>query len=98
LILGAFESVSYNSSPLQLNPGDVLVVYSDGVTDAENPQGDMFEEERFRQVIQSNASAGVEVLKEKILEALDQFTEGMAQTDDITFVLIDAGKQQTTDS
>ncbi|MCH6569582.1 MAG: SpoIIE family protein phosphatase [Acidobacteria bacterium] len=98
LILGAFESVSYNSRPLQLNPGDVLVVYSDGVTDAENPQGEMFEEERFLQVIQSNASAGVEVLKEKILEALDQFTEGMAQTDDITFVLIDAGKQQTTDS
>jgi len=98
LILGAFESVTYNSRPLQLNPGDVLVVYSDGVTDAENPQGEMFEEERFRQVIQSNASAGVEVLKEKILEALDQFTEGMAQTDDITFVLIDAGKQQTTES
>ena len=74
-----------------------MVVYSDGVTDAENPQGDMFEEERFRQVIQSNASAGVEVLKEKILEALDQFTEGMAQTDDITFVLIDAGKGETAD-
>ena len=58
----------------------------------------MFEEERFLKVIKSNASAGVEVLKEKILEAIDQFTEGMPQTDDLTFVLIDAGKQQTTDS
>ncbi len=92
LILGAFESVSYDSCPLQLNSGDVLVVYSDGVTDAENPRGEMFGEERFLQVIRSNASAGVEVLEEKILEALDQFTEGMAQTDDITFVLIDAGQ------
>jgi serine phosphatase RsbU (regulator of sigma subunit) len=89
LILGAFESVSYNSSPLQLNPGDVLVVYSDGVTDAENPEGERFEEERFLQVIKSNASAGVEVLEKKILEAIDQFTEGMPQTDDLTFVLID---------
>ena len=94
LILGAFESVSYNSRPLQLDPGDVLVVYSDGVTEAENPQGEMFGEERFLQVIQSNALAGVEVLKKKILEALDQFTEGMAQTDDITFVLIDAGQEK----
>jgi len=94
LILGAFESVSYSSRPLQLDPGDVLVVYSDGVTEAENPQGEMFEEERFLQVIKSNASAGVEVLKKKILEALDQFTEGMAQTDDITFVLIDAGQEK----
>jgi len=92
LILGAFESVSYSARPLQLDPGDVLVVYSDGVTEAENPQGDMFGEERLLQVIQSNASAGVEVLEKKILEALDQFTEGMAQTDDITFVLIDAGQ------
>ena len=89
LILGAFESASYNSSPLQLDPGDVLVVYSDGVTDAENPRGEMFEEERFLQVIKSNASAGVDVLEEKILEAIDQFTERMAQTDDLTFVLID---------
>ena len=94
LILGAFESVSYNSRPLQLNSGDVLVVYSDGVTDAENPQGEMFGEERFLQVIQSNASAGVEVLEEKILKALDQFTEGMAQTDDITFVLMDGGQEK----
>jgi serine phosphatase RsbU (regulator of sigma subunit) len=89
LILGAFESVSYNSSPLQLEPGDVLVVYSDGVTEAENPEGEMFGEERLLQVIKSNASAGVEVLKKKILEAIDRFTEGMAQTDDLTFVLID---------
>ena len=94
LILGAFESVSYHSRPLQLDPGDVLVVYSDGVTEAENPQGEMFGEERFLQVIKSNASAGVEVLEKKILEAIDQFTEGMAQTDDITFVLIDVGQEK----
>jgi len=95
LILGAFESVSYSSQPLQLDPGDVLVVYSDGVTEAENPQGEMFEEERLLQVIKANASAGVEILKKKILEAIDQFTEGMAQTDDLTFVLIDdAGREK----
>jgi sigma-B regulation protein RsbU (phosphoserine phosphatase) len=98
LILGAFESVTYNSQPLQLDPGDVLVVYSDGVTEAENPEGDMFGEERFLQVIKSNASAGVEVLKEKVLEALGQFTEGMVQTDDLTFVLIADNRQQITDN
>ena len=88
LILGAFDFASYNSQPLQLNPGDVLVVYSDGVTEADNPEGEMFGEERLRNIIQSEAAAGVEVLKKQILDAIERFTEGTSQTDDITFLLV----------
>ncbi|MDA2934307.1 SpoIIE family protein phosphatase [Acidobacteria bacterium AH-259-D05] len=90
MILGAFESSTYESSPLELNPGDVLVVYSDGVTEAANHEGEMFGEERLLKIIKSHALAGAKVLKEKILEGIDQFTEGMSQTDDITFLLIEA--------
>ena len=91
LILGAFDNVSYHSSPLQLSPGDVLVVYSDGVTEAANTQGEMFGEERLLRIIKSSAPAGGEVLEKSLLEAIDQFTEGMAQHDDITLLLIEAG-------
>jgi sigma-B regulation protein RsbU (phosphoserine phosphatase) len=55
LILGAFASVSYQSSPFQLLPGDILVVYSDGVTEAENPKEEMFGEERLLKIIQQEA-------------------------------------------
>ena len=90
MILGAFDFATYKSSPLELNPGDVLVVYSDGVTEATNREGEMFGEEKLLEVIGSNALAGAKVLKEKILEKIDQFTEGMTQSDDITFLLIAA--------
>ncbi|PYV41866.1 MAG: hypothetical protein DMG06_15815 [Acidobacteria bacterium] len=89
LILGAFDFASYSSRPLRLGHGDLLVVYSDGVTEAQNPQGEMFGEERLKGIIREGASAGGEVLEEKILQFIQEFTRGMAQTDDITFVLVE---------
>ncbi len=74
---------------MQLNPTDLLVVYSEGVTDAEDPQGEMFGEVRLQQIIKSNSLAGAEVLKKRILDSLEQFTKGMFQTDDITFVIVE---------
>ena len=90
MVLGAFPSAKYESSPLEINRGDVLVVYSDGITEAADSEGGMFGEERLMDVIRSNAPAGTKVLQEKILEAVSQFTKGMYQTDDMTFVLIGA--------
>jgi sigma-B regulation protein RsbU (phosphoserine phosphatase) len=89
LILGAFDFASYRSCPLQLYQGDILVVYSDGVTEACNPEGEMFGEDRLISTIQEEAPAGGSALKEKILRSVKEFTRGMAQTDDVTFVLID---------
>jgi phosphoserine phosphatase RsbU/P len=89
LILGAFDFATYRSCLLQLHQGDILVVYSDGVTEACNPEGEMFGEERLMSIIQESAPAGGSVLKESILASLKEFTRGMAQTDDVTFVLIE---------
>jgi sigma-B regulation protein RsbU (phosphoserine phosphatase) len=89
LILGAFDFASYRSCPLQMRQGDVLVVYSDGVTEAQNPQGEMFGEKRLKKIIQEDAPAGGEVLEKKILQTIQEFTRGMAQTDDITFLLVE---------
>ena len=91
LILGSFDFASYQSQPLELKPGDVLLVYSDGLTEAQNPEGEMFQEQRLLRLIRSNGSRGAAFLKQKILESLAEFTEGMAQTDDVTFLLVEAG-------
>ncbi|MEE8176885.1 MAG: PP2C family protein-serine/threonine phosphatase, partial [Acidobacteriota bacterium] len=88
-ILGAFPFASYSSRPFHLRKGDILLVYSDGLTEAQNHEEEIFGEERLLEIIQREAPAGGEVLKKKILEAMAQFTHGMAQTDDITFLLID---------
>ncbi len=88
MILGAFGFATYASSPLHLDPNDILVIYTDGLTDAENPAGDMFEEDRLVQLIKEVGNSGAEALEMRILESIEEFTQGMAQTDDITLMLL----------
>ena len=88
-VLGMFNSASYQSRTLHLDKGDVLVVYSDGLTDAENPQNEMFGEERLLEIIQGTAHSGSRAVEQKFLRAIDDFTQGMPQTDDITFMVVE---------
>ena len=89
LILGAFASVAYQSCPLHLHQGDILVVYSDGLTEARNQQEEMFGEERLLKIIQQEAPSGSQALQQKFLKAIEEFTQGMPQTDDITFLVVE---------
>ncbi len=76
------------SDTLQLREGDVLLIYTDGVTEAMNPHRDKFSDERFLSVIRQNGHQKVDPLVDKIREAITAFTEGYAQNDDITLVAI----------
>jgi adenylate cyclase len=89
MILGAFDAVSYQSCPFRLDTGDILVVYSDGLTEAQNPQKQMFGEERLLQIIQQEAPSGSQAFQQKFLRAIEEFTEGMPQSDDITFLVVE---------
>jgi serine phosphatase RsbU (regulator of sigma subunit) len=86
-VLGMFDFITYQSRPFHLDPGDILVVYSDGLPDAQNPQEEMFSEERLLQIIRQEAPSGSRALEQKILKAIEDFTQGTPQTDDITFVI-----------
>ena len=88
LILGAFTFSSYAATPLEMGAGDILVVYSDGITEAMNPNDDMFGEERLVKLIQENSKKGCRELERIILKAIQDFTEGRAQTDDMTMVIV----------
>jgi serine phosphatase RsbU (regulator of sigma subunit) len=87
--LGMFDFASYQSRTLRLGKGDTLVVYSDGLTDAENPNGEMFGEKRLLAMIREEAPAGGHALKQRFLKAIEDFTQGMPQTDDITFMTVE---------
>ena len=89
LIVGALSFASYELAPLHLNSGDSLVIYSDGLSEAENPNGEMLGEAKVKDIIRRQASAGAEVLEQKLLEAIHTFTEGQAQSDDITLMIIE---------
>src|SRR6266850_1417835 len=89
MIVGAFPSATYSAAALQLNKGDVLVAYSDGLTEAENPQGEMLGEEHVKNIIRTEAPAGSKHLERKLLETIQNFTMGRSQTDDITLVIVE---------
>jgi serine phosphatase RsbU (regulator of sigma subunit) len=87
--LGMFDFACYQSRALHLDQGDILVVYSDGLTDAENPQEEMFGEKRLLEIIQQEGPLGSCAVERRFLQAIEDFTQGMPQTDDITFVVVE---------
>jgi sigma-B regulation protein RsbU (phosphoserine phosphatase) len=88
-ILGMFEEATYESRAFHLDIGDILVVVSDGLADAQNPKQEMFGEQRLLQIIREEARSGCGAIEQKFLSAIQDFTEGMAQTDDITFLVVE---------
>jgi serine phosphatase RsbU (regulator of sigma subunit) len=87
--LGMFDFASYESHPLHLDKGDVLLVYSDGLTDAHNQQEEMFGEKRLLDLIGRKAPSGSQALERELLADIESFTQGAAQRDDITFVVVE---------
>jgi len=87
LIIGAFDFATFQADPLHLDRGDVLLVYSDGLTEAEDPSGAMFGFERVRQILLDEAPSGAEKVHQALLFSLQEFTRGRAQTDDITMII-----------
>ena len=86
--IGMFDFTAYTSATVQLEPRDFLVMYSDGVTEAANPDGEMFGEERLAEVVKSFSGESAQELLETVVEAVRQFTAGYAQADDITVVVV----------
>ena len=79
---------SIESDKLQLREGDVLLIFTDGITEAMNPQRERFGDERFLSVIRKYGHLKVDPLVDKIRDEINIFTEGYAQSDDITLVAI----------
>jgi serine phosphatase RsbU (regulator of sigma subunit) len=88
-VLGMFDATTYQSRPFQLDKGDILVVYSDGLTDAQNPREEMYGEKRLLDIIRQQAPSGSSALELSVLNAIGEFTQGTPQTDDITFVIVE---------
>ena len=87
--VGMFDLTSYQTQALHLCKGDILVVYSDGLPDAQNQREEMFGEKRLLNIIRKEAPLGSRALELKLLQAIDEFTDGTPQTDDITFVIVE---------
>lgn len=61
----------------------------DGLTDAQNQQGEMFGDERLLDIIRDKAPRGSRALEERLLKTIDEFTQDTPQTDDITLLIVE---------
>jgi phosphoserine phosphatase RsbU/P len=88
LPLGIKRDAVFREGRTQLNPGDVLVIYSDGVSEAGNPQGEEFGTKRLSDVVMRNLEASAAGIRDRIEAGLTKFAEGTAAADDITLVIV----------
>jgi len=86
-VLGVFPKWAYEQATVSLEPGDRLVLFTDGVTEAANSREDEFGEERLAQLISALRDRGAHELKNRILQTVSTFTAGRAQ-DDATLVVV----------
>ena len=88
LVLGAMESMKYSEKELQLSPGDILFVYTDGVTEATDANGQLFGEERLLETINSVPFTDMQSLCKLVKQQVDAFVGEAPQFDDITMVAL----------
>jgi sigma-B regulation protein RsbU (phosphoserine phosphatase) len=87
--IGMFEKVEYQSASVTLEPGEFLVIYSDGVSEAINVENELLEEQGLRRILGECHGRTVQELADAIREGVRAFTEGAAQSDDITILVIE---------
>ncbi|TAM82608.1 MAG: PDZ domain-containing protein [Acidobacteria bacterium] len=85
-VLGLFEQWECNVAETSLNPGDTLLLYTDGVTEATNPSGEEFGESRLLQTLCSHYNLDAQPLLDSVIRAVQQFGSE-EQADDITLVV-----------
>jgi sigma-B regulation protein RsbU (phosphoserine phosphatase) len=88
LILGLFEHATFEEETVQISPGDVLLTFSDGVTEALSASGDEYGEDRLLECAMHFRDRSVGDLLEGILASVRQFTAGAVQSDDVTALVL----------
>jgi hypothetical protein len=91
LVLGAFETARYDEEAISLRPGDTLVLFSDGVTDAENPAGEQYGEERLLEALAGSGRRSSDEVLERVLASVRSFTSEQPPADDVTVLVIRYG-------
>jgi sigma-B regulation protein RsbU (phosphoserine phosphatase) len=88
MVLGLFESVPYSDGLVELHRGDTLLVFSDGVTETWNPDGDEFGEQGLLEIALRGRGLDAATLQDEILRELDRFAQGAKATDDRTLIVL----------
>ncbi len=85
--LGVYADMAFPVIERSWKPGDVMVLYSDGIVEAENAAGDVFGEERLRTLVESHGQESPPELRQRIIDTLEAFCQGVPLLDDATIAV-----------
>ncbi|MCK4385675.1 MAG: SpoIIE family protein phosphatase [candidate division Zixibacteria bacterium] len=88
LVLGVLHDYPYQEEEIILEPGELLLLYTDGITEAFNKRDEQFEEERLIKVVQENLHLDAKEISQEILNRVIAFQEDIPQSDDLTLVVM----------
>jgi serine phosphatase RsbU (regulator of sigma subunit) len=86
--VGLVPEAEYTTACVKLEPGDTLVLFSDGVTEAMDPQEDFFGMPRLVKLLTGQNETPLDALQKLVLEAVENFAQGASQADDLTLLLV----------
>lgn len=87
-VLGLFDNASFEEETLTLQPGDLIVLFSDGVTEAMNPESDEFSDARLIACANAHRGEAPQQVLDALLAAVHAFCAGEPQSDDVTVVMV----------
>jgi len=88
LALGVLSDARYEERPVALQAGDVLVMYTDGVSEAENEQNELFGEKRLEDLVRANAEQPAAEILKRIVEAVTAWAGVKGPNDDVTLIVV----------
>jgi sigma-B regulation protein RsbU (phosphoserine phosphatase) len=88
IALAMFEQSTYQSGRTRLDPGDALIMYSDGITEAEAPNGQMFEDFGLEAAVRATPGVAAGVLGRAVFAAVDHHRQGEKLADDLTVLVL----------
>ena len=88
IVLGCMEPFPFTEEKISLKPGETLLIYSDGITEAVNPENEELGESKLVQIISENQELSAEEIVKKVIDTVKEYTGTSPQTDDITLLII----------
>jgi len=86
--VGLVPEAEYATASVKLEPGDTLVLFSDGVTEAMDPDDQLFGAPRLKEVLTGLMDTPLEEIQKTVLESVENFSRGAPQADDVTLLLV----------
>jgi serine phosphatase RsbU (regulator of sigma subunit) len=88
MALGVVEEVGLEQAVVRIQPGEALIIYSDGVTDAQGPAGEIFGDERLVAAARAHQGPSAQQMQEHIMAGIRSFVKGAPPFDDLTLVTV----------